>query len=90
MKGKVQPGSVGLVFGLFMALVHAVWSTLVFFGWAKGYMDWILGLHFVSNPYVMQPFAFSKAAILVAFAFVVGYVAGWISGIVWNWVMRGK
>ena len=81
---KLSESRTALVVGTFVALVHVIWSLLVFFGFAKPYMDWILGLHFVNNSFTLKPFAFGTAITLVIFTFVIGYVFGYIFAMVWN------
>lgn len=83
-KVKLHIGSVALIFGVVIALLHLVWSLMVFTGIAGWYLGWILGLHFLSNPYKVQAFSWSKAGLLVLFTFVVGYVFGWVFAFIWN------
>lgn len=88
MKGSVQPHTVGLAFGVFMGMMHALWSLLVATDLAKGLMDWIFGLHFLVNPYHLLPFDMGTALTLVIVTFVVGYGAGWVIGNLWNWSVK--
>ena len=85
---RLQPPSVGLVVGLSLGLLHLVWSLLVMVGWAQGIMDFILSLHFLSNPYVMQTFDVTKALMLVFITFIVGYVVGWVFTVIWNMMLK--
>ncbi|MFH1392978.1 MAG: hypothetical protein ABIG73_01155 [Patescibacteria group bacterium] len=71
-----------------MAIVHAVWSLMVLLGMAKLFMDWILGLHFLSFQYSIDPFAFLSALMLVIVAGVFGYIVGYIFGWLWNLAHR--
>ena len=73
-----------LIVGIFAALIHLVWSVLVMVGLAKPYLDFILGLHFLNNPYTVSAFNITKAAMLVAITFVLGYLMGWVFAIIWN------
>ncbi len=79
---------VGMVVGLLLALVHFGWSMLVMLGLAAGLLDFVFSLHFLSNPYVLQPFDWGKAVMLWVLTFVVGYVAGWLFTWVWNMKMQ--
>lgn len=90
MKNKVDPCVLGMVVGKFAALMHAIWAALVALGLAQPYMDWVFSLHFIQNPYTVKAFDLMNAAILVAFAFIMGYVVGWILGSVWNWKIGKK
>ncbi len=76
--------------GLFMVVVHAVWSLMVFFGLAKLYFDWILGLHFLNNPFKVSAFSLVKAGTLLIVVFVVGYLMGWVFAFLWNRLHKGK
>ncbi len=81
---KVHPHKVGLVFGGMLAIWHAIWSVLVFLKGAKPFLDWILGLHFLTIKYSMNPFSFGKAAMLVVATGVIGYLVGYVIGWLWN------
>lgn len=87
---KLNLGRTALVVGLFVSLMHLVWMLVVYFGLAQWYLDWILGLHLVSNPFKVLPFSFGTALTLVIFTFVVGYIAGWVFAIMWNRLVKGK
>ena len=87
---KVQPNAIGLFCGVCMGLAHAVWATVVALGFAQAFLDWILALHFINNPYTIRPFDMMTALTLVMFTFVVGYVVGWISGVLWNALAKKK
>lgn len=87
---KLKVGSTAMVFGVFMALVHLVWMLMVMFGVAQWYLNWILGLHLVSNPYKILPFNLVTAATLIVVTFAVGYVGGWIFAFIWNRLHKGK
>ncbi len=78
------PGRVGVAFGLFLAFLHACWAALVAAGFAQPLMDFVFWAHFITPPYHIEPFALTRAAILVGFVFAVGLAAGWLGGIFWN------
>jgi len=79
---------VALTLGSFVALVHLVWSLLVGFGFAQPWMNWVLGLHFLNNPFQFRPFELGTAIVLIIVTGIVGYVVGWIFSTVWNWVNK--
>lgn len=81
---KIQESKTALVVGTFAALMHAVWTLAVLLGFAQPYLSWILGLHFLNNPFSVQPFRLGTALMLVAFTFVKGYLLGYIFAIIWN------
>ncbi len=87
---KLKVGSTALVLGVFVALMHAIWMLVVYLGLGQLYLDWILGLHLVSNPYMVMPFDFGTALWLIVFTFLVGYVMGWAFALIWNKLHRGK
>lgn len=81
---KLSEIQTALVVGTFVAVMHVIWSSLVFLGLAGPYLNWILGLHFLNNPFTVQPFSFGTALVLVGFTFVVGYLLGYVFAIIWN------
>jgi hypothetical protein len=87
---KIHPHDVGLILGATVCIMHIVWSLAVLTGVANWYLDFILSLHFVSNPFVIQSFDLGKAIILWAITFVAGYLVGWVFGIVWNTLLKKK
>ncbi len=84
----VNASKVGLALGTFAALVHLVWAALVGFGAAQPFMSWVYGMHFLDNPFTVQPFALGRAVLLIVIAFVVANIVGWILGTLWNWVHK--
>lgn len=89
MKGiKVNPHSMGIVFGGFLAIWHAFWAVLVAVGLAQPLLDWVFRLHFLSNPYTVGLFDMGTAATLVIVTSLVGYTAGWVFGSLWQWAVK--
>jgi len=84
MKKELNKNQVGLLVGCFMALFHALWSLLVATGLAQAFLDWIYGLHFLSNPFVVEPFNLVTAVTLVVVVFIFGYLFGWLFAFLWN------
>jgi membrane protein YdbS with pleckstrin-like domain len=87
---KFNPQQVGVYTGVFLAFMHVVWALLVYLGLAEPFMTFVLGLHFLDNPYTVMPFSITNALILVIFVFVVGYVLGYFGTIYWNKMQKGK
>lgn len=81
---KINKNSAGIAVGLFFGLAHLGWAILVAINLAKPFMDWILGLHFMTLKYTMNPFSIVTALLLVIVTFVVGYVIGWCLSALWN------
>lgn len=73
-----------------MGLMHLLWSLVVAFGFAQGLMDFIFSIHFLNNPYIVNSFDVTLAAILVVVTFIVGYAGGWIFAYMWNMLLKGK
>lgn len=67
-----------------MALCHLLWIVLVVAGVAETIMNWIFKIHFMSNPFVMQPFDLVNGIWLLVVTFAVGYVAGWVFAVLAN------
>ena len=80
----VNRKKVALVVGSFAALMHVIWSTLVAFGWAQSYLDFVSGLHFIQSQHVVLPFNIATAVELVVLALIIGYIVGFILATIWN------
>ncbi len=87
---KLVEHNIGLVVGAFAGTMHLLWSLLVAFDYAEAFMDWILGLHFLNNPYQVQPFNLTNALMLVVVTSVIGYAVGWVFATIWNIVGQSK
>ncbi len=85
---KLKAHETGLALGTMVAALHAVWSLLVWAGLAKPFMDWILMLHFLTNPYRVLPFDLVSSLTLIVVTFVVGYLFGWVFANIWNRVAK--
>lgn len=81
MKNK---NKIGLIFGSFLGLLHAVWGLLIAFGLAQPLLDFVYNLHSLNNPYFVTPFDFMKTLGLIIVTFLVGYVFGYIFATLWN------
>lgn len=85
MNLKLDPLKTGLGLGSLIAAMHLVWSILVALGLAQGWMDWVLSLHFLNNPYTVGSFDFVTALILIVVTGMVGFVVGWVFANIWNY-----
>ncbi|MBN2585230.1 hypothetical protein JXA59_01085 [Patescibacteria group bacterium] len=90
MKDRVNAHKLGLIVGLFAAIVHIIWSLMVVGGMAQNYMDWLFGLHMLNNPFMVGVFSWGTAIYLWIAAFVIGYILGWILAWVHNTVHGSK
>lgn len=84
MKDKISANKLGLVLGIFFALLHLIWVLLVASGFAKQFLDYALSLHFMSDVYSIGAFNLWTAAMLLVFTFASGYILGWLFAFVWN------
>ena len=74
----------GLAVGGFVAFCHLIWSILVGAGVAQLWLTWILRLHFLNSPFVLEPFNLMVAIWLIIVTGVIGYILGWVFGYCWN------
>lgn len=81
---RIHPHSLGLALGIFLALFHAIWSVLVFLGIAQSMMDTILNLHMIVPFITIADFSLVNAVLLVIVTGIIGYVFGWLLGVIWN------
>ena len=85
---KFIPMTVAIYTGLITAGLHLLWSILIALGIGQVYLDWILGLHFIENPYIVKPFNFGTMVMLLLVTFVAGFVLGWVGTIFWNRMVK--
>lgn len=74
----LSPHRAGLLSGTYFSLLHIVWAILVFAGVSQAWLDIVLPLHFLNNPFITTPFDIYKAGMLIITTFVGGYVLGFI------------
>lgn len=87
---KFKRNQVGLITGCFFASLHLLWVLLVISGLAEVYLNWIFGLHFLTNPFQVTSFNFGSAILLLVFTFAVGYILGWVFTGLWNKMVEKK
>ena len=85
---RVNNKQLALTVGIFAALMHALWGIAICIGRAQGMVNWALSMHFLSNPYTVQPFSIAGAAVLTVLAFLGGCIVGWVLAAIWNWAER--
>ena len=87
MNARVNVGKAGLVLGAMIGLWHLCWSVLVALGWAQLVIDFIFWIHFIKPVYVIEPFEFVRAVILLVVTVIVGFAVGSLSALAWNAVL---
>jgi hypothetical protein len=88
--GKLSKNRVGLILGIFTALVYVVWDLAVALipRILQKFLDWIFLLHSLNPVFIVTSFDFLNAVLLVVMAFVIGYASGWGFAAVWNWIRK--
>lgn len=80
----VHSHKVGLTVGGMLAIWHALWAIMVLLGVAQPFMQWILGLHFITIQFSINAFSLGTALTLVVVTGIIGYIVGYILGELWN------
>jgi hypothetical protein len=84
----VNPNRAGLVFGAALGGWHFLWALLVAVGYAQWVMNFIFWMHFITPPYTVGRFNAEIALILILVTGAIGYVSGYVLGLLWNWIHR--
>lgn len=89
-KYKFKINKIGLAFGTFFAIIHAVWSILVATIPAgfQDFLDWVFMLHSLKPLYILTPFNLANGVVLIIITFVFGYAFGWCFATVLKWVNK--
>jgi hypothetical protein len=81
---RIQANSLGLSFGIFLAIWHTLWAFLVWLGAAQWLIDFIFRLHMITPPYKIAAFGLGTAVGLVLVTASTGYMFGWLIAVIWN------
>ncbi len=81
---QLSPFKSGVAFGGLLGLCHLGWSTLVAIGLAQYIVDTIFELHMVQKVLVIMPFDANKAVGLVLVTSGLGFIFGYLFGMLWN------
>lgn len=84
----VHPVRAGVTLGVVLAGSHLLWSFLVAVGWAQPLADFLFRVNFVEPAYDVLPFSAGTAGMLLLVTGAVGFVTGWATARVWNWLTR--
>lgn len=92
MGEKLNNNKIGLIIGIFFALMHAIWALFVAVmpGLLQQFIDWMFILHSLKPIWVITSFDFINAILLIILTFVIGYVFGWVFAAIWNWNIKSK
>ena len=82
---QISEKKAAMLLATFAVTMHVMWSALVALGFAQSYVNWMLGMHFISAPTVIVgAFDIVTAISLIASVAIVAYIAGYIFALVWN------
>lgn len=75
---------VGIVAGALAVIAHSLWIGMVMLGLAQTMLDFIYGLHFLNNPFIVGEISVIKTVGLLGVTFLAGYTLGWILSYLWD------
>ena len=86
----MNKNKIGLIFGVFLAAIHAVWSIAIAItrDGMQTMVDWVFNLHSISMDITILPINWANALILVILTFAAGYVLGWIYSAFYNLIAK--
>jgi hypothetical protein len=78
----MKKNEMALVWGSFLAIVHAVWLVFVALipQGLQSFVDWIFGLHGMTIGIAISGVTWSQAITLIVVTFIAGYIMGWVFG----------
>jgi hypothetical protein len=82
--GTVNPNKAGLVLAALLGGWHFLWAMLVALGWAQTVLNFVFWIHFIKPPYTVGPFSAGIALLLILVTATIGYIAGYLLGVLWN------
>ena len=84
MELSVEYLRVGFLWGFVFATIHAGWALIVAQNYGQPLIDFMLKIHFLSNPFVVQVFDMTLAIALVGISGTLGLIAGTAFSMVWD------
>ena len=84
MGDKLSGNRLGLTLGIFMAVIHILWSIFVALGIAERLINFSLATHFINFGISIASFDLTRAFLLAVIAFVAGYIFGQVIAGIWN------
>lgn len=88
MSNHLNVGKAGLVLATVVGGFHLCWTIMIALGWAQPVIDFVFWMHFIKPLYVIEPFEFTRAAMLVAMTGGMGFLTGSVFALVWNALHR--
>ena len=86
--GTVNPNKAGLALGAMLGGWHVLWVLLVAAGWAQAIINFYFRIHFLTPAWTVEGFQAGLAATLVVVTSALGYVFGYVLGVLWNRLHR--
>jgi hypothetical protein len=86
--GTVNPNKAGLALGAMLGGMHLLWVLLVAAGWAQAIINFYFRIHFLTPPWTVEGFHAGLAVTLVLVTAALGYVFGYVLGVLWNRLHR--
>ena len=92
MVDKLNNNQIGLIVGIFLALMHAIWALFVAVTpeLLQQFIDWMFILHSLKPIWVITSCDLMNAILLIILTFVIGYALGWVFVAIWNWSKKSK
>jgi hypothetical protein len=84
----IKANKVGIVFAALIGGWHVFWILLILLGWAQPLIDFIFWAHMIRPVYVIKPFDPGAALTLIVITSAIGYLFGFLGGIIWNKLHR--
>ncbi len=78
----------GLTLGSLFSLSHLLWVIIVALGFGQKILDSAHSYHFVGGDHPVESFTFLTALLGVIFAFICGYIVGWLFACIWNYFKK--
>ncbi len=85
MSKKISLKQTGLALAVFFGLLHILWTIGVGVGIGQFLADSWHSIHFISDQHLIGSFDLLTALIGTIEAIVLGYLAGIIFALIWNW-----
>lgn len=83
---------IGLIVGLFFAVVHAIWAFFVAVmpSSLQSFLNWVFVLHSLHPYWIITAFNFLNALFLLVVTFIFGYLFGYLFAGIWNWMHKAS